>query len=200
MLKKESVAASVTEKVRTARRAAEFGRRKSIARYCAYAVSKMQDEKLFSNGGGESFVGATAAADVNAQALDFLIEGGKRDHEALGGFRLIPGGALQHIDDNPAFDFIHDLEKRRIALIRAGAGTRFPRQGRQKFGKLQAHAANDFLAADIFGEQVNIDALLRRQYDRAFHNVFELAHVAGPIVVHQELESRRSKVAQWLVV
>src|ERR1700686_815528 len=130
MLKNERVAASGSEKTRTARRAARFGRRKSIARYCAYTVSKMQGENLFADGGGECFVCAAAAADVNTKALDFLIKRGKRNHEALGGFRLVPGRALKHVDDNPALDFIHDLEKGRITVIRAGSGTRFPGQRR----------------------------------------------------------------------
>jgi len=39
MPKNDSVAASAMEKTRTPRRAAEFGRRESIAMYCAYTVS-----------------------------------------------------------------------------------------------------------------------------------------------------------------
>jgi hypothetical protein len=71
----------------------------------------MQGEKLFADRGGEGFVGTAATADVNAQAFDFLIEGGKRNHEAFGGFRLVPGRALKHVDDNPTLDFINYLEK-----------------------------------------------------------------------------------------
>ena len=70
----------------------------------------MQDEKLFAHGGGKGFVGATAAADINAKALDFLIERGERDHETLGSFGLVPSGTLKHIDDDAALNLIHDLE------------------------------------------------------------------------------------------
>jgi len=47
----------------------------------------MQDEKLLADSGSEGFIGTAASADVDAQALDFLIERGERDHEALGGPR-----------------------------------------------------------------------------------------------------------------
>src|ERR1700758_2595294 len=104
MLEKQSAPASVIEKMRTARRAAELGRRKSIARYCAYTISEMQDEKLFADGGGEGFVGTAAAADINAKALDFLIECGKRNHEAFSCFSLVPCRAFEHVDDNAALD------------------------------------------------------------------------------------------------
>ena len=74
----------------------------------------MQDEKLLADSGGEGFIGSATAANVDAQALDFLIERGERDHEALGGFGLVPSGALKHVDDDAALDFVHDLEERRV--------------------------------------------------------------------------------------
>src|SRR5271166_4224689 len=63
---------------------------------------KFLGRSLLADGGGETFVGAAAAAHVNAEALDFLIERGERDHEALGGFSLVPAGALEHVDDDAA--------------------------------------------------------------------------------------------------
>src|ERR1700751_4527506 len=99
MLEQQSKPASGIETTRTPRRAAGLGRRKSIAMYCAYAVSEMQDEKLFTDGGGESFVSTAAAADINAKALDFLIERGKRNHEPFGCFSLVPCRALEHVDN-----------------------------------------------------------------------------------------------------
>src|SRR6266481_3267991 len=160
----------------------------------------MQDEKLLTDSGGEGFIGTATAADVDAQALDFLIQRGEWDHEALGGFGLVPRGALEHIDDDAALDFVHDLEERRVGMVRTGAGPRLAGQRRKKFGKLQADAPDNFLAANVFGEQVNVDALLGGKNDGALDNVFELAHIAGPIIIHQELQSRGSKVAQGLVV
>ncbi len=74
----------------------------------------MQDEKLLADSGSKGFIGTATPADVDAQALDFLIERGERNHEALGGFGLVPSGALKHIDDDAAFDFVHDLEERRV--------------------------------------------------------------------------------------
>jgi hypothetical protein len=59
----------------------------------------------------KAIVAAAAPAYVDAQALDFLIERGERDHEAFGGFGLVPPGAFQHVDDDAALDLIHDLEQ-----------------------------------------------------------------------------------------
>src|SRR5216683_1446725 len=154
----------------------------------------------FANGGGEGLVSAAAAAHVDAKALDFLIECGERDHEALGGFGLVPSGALEHVDDDAALDLVHDLKERRQRVISAGARARLAGQRRKKFGKLQADATDDFLAANILGEQVDVDAFLRGQHYRAFDNIFELADVAGPIVIHQEFQCGGSEVAQRLVV
>src|SRR5712692_5225587 len=152
---------------------------------------------LLAAGGDEGFV-ATAAADVDAEALDFLVERGERDHEALGGFGLVPIGALEHIDNDAALDFVHDLEERRLAAVGSGARAGLAGQGRQEFRKLQAYAADDFLGADALREQVDGDALLRGKNDGALDDIFEFADVARPIVVHQELEGRGSEMAQGL--
>src|SRR5277367_2250047 len=85
---------------------------------------------LFPDGSRERFIGAAAAAYVNPQALDFLIQRGERDHKTLGGFRLIPAGALEHVHNDAAFDLIHDLKERRLRMIGAGTRTRFARQRR----------------------------------------------------------------------
>src|SRR5580704_14710532 len=106
---------------------------------------------LFTDGGRERFIGAAAAAYVNPQALNFLIQRGERDHKTLGGFRLIPAGALEHIHNNAALDLVHDLKERRLRMIGAGTRARLARQGRKKFRELQADTADDFLAANAFG-------------------------------------------------
>src|SRR5260370_17299515 len=118
MLKNASVAASPKAKTTMARRAAGLGRRKSIATYCAYPVPEMQVEKLLANGGGEGFVSATTAAYIDAEALNFLIERGERDNEALGGFGLGPSSALEHLDYYPAPDLFHNFEKRASRVVR----------------------------------------------------------------------------------
>src|SRR5712664_556683 len=200
MLKNASVAASPKAKTTMARRAAGLGRRKSIATYCAYPVPEMQVEKLLANGGGEGLVSATTAAHIDAETLDFLIERGERDHEALGGFSLVPSSALEHVDDDAALDLVHDLEKRGTRVVGAGARTGLAGQRRKKFRKLQTDATDDFFAANIFREQVDVDALLNRQDHRALNNIFEFAHIAGPIVIHQKLQRGRGEVAQRLVV
>src|SRR5260221_7232039 len=199
-MKKVSAAARAKARTRTAKRAAELGRRKNIARYCAYAASEMQGEKLFADGGGESLVGAAATAHVDAETLDFLIERGERDHEALGGFGLVPSSALEHVDDDAALDLVHDLEKGRLRMVGTGAGPRLTGQRWKKFRKLQTHTAADFLAANIFGEQIDVDALLRGQDNGALDNIFELADIAGPIVIHQKLQRGGRKGAQGFVV
>src|SRR5260221_10935939 len=85
-------------------------------------------------------------------------------------------------------------------MVGAVARTRLTGQRRKKFLKLETHAADDFLAANIFGEQVDIDTLLRGQDNGALDNIFELADIAGPIVIHQKLQRGGSKVAQGFVV
>src|SRR5260370_22575153 len=124
--------------------------------------------RLFADSSCEGFVSAAAAAHVDAKALDFLIEGGEWDHEALGGFGLVPSGALEHVDDDPALDLVHDLKERRLRMIGAGARTRLAGQRRKKFGTLQTDAADNFLGANTLGEQVDADAVLRGQDERAF--------------------------------
>src|SRR6202521_5482659 len=85
-------------------------------------------------------------------------------------------------------------------MIGTGARTRLAGQRRKKFGKLQTDTADNFLAANIFGQQVDVNAFLRGQDDRAFDDIFELANVAGPIIIHQKLQRRRGEVAQRLAV
>ncbi len=52
-----------------------------------------------------------AAFDVDLQAFDFLVEGGERDLEALGGFGLAPVGAVEHIEDDAALARLHNLKQ-----------------------------------------------------------------------------------------
>ena len=52
----------------------------------------------------------SAAAGLDAEALDFLVQGGERDLKALGRFGLVPVGALEHVDYYAALYFFQDLE------------------------------------------------------------------------------------------
>ena len=53
-----------------------------------------------------------AALDVDLEAFDLLIEGGKRDLEAFGGISLAPVGTSQHIENDLTLLSFHDFEKR----------------------------------------------------------------------------------------
>src|SRR5215471_15832481 len=50
--------------------------------------------RLLSRGAAGAVVAAAAAPNINPQALDLLIQRGKRDEKALCSFRLIPARAL----------------------------------------------------------------------------------------------------------
>ena len=156
--------------------------------------------RLFADRGRQHLITAAAAADINSEPLDFLVERGKGNKKTLGGFGLVPAGALQHINDDAALDFVHDLEQRWLRIIRGSPRTRFAGKRRQKFRELQPHAANDFLAANAFREQVRVNALLGGEDHRALDDVFQLAHVAGPVVIHHQLQGRWRELAHGLAV
>src|SRR5215475_2579447 len=82
---------------------------------------------LFARAGGKAVVAATTLAYVNRQALDFLVQRRERDHEAFGGFGLIPVGTLEHIHDDAPLDLIHDLKQRRLRVVRGRASAGFTR-------------------------------------------------------------------------
>src|ERR1700676_684269 len=85
-------------------------------------------------------------------------------------------------------------------MIGAGTRARFARERWKKFRELQADATNDFLAANTFGKQIDVDALLRGEDDGALDDTFQFAHVAGPIVIHQELHSAGRKLTHGFAV
>src|SRR5437588_3135609 len=85
-------------------------------------------------------------------------------------------------------------------MVRRGTRTGLARKRWQKFRELQAHTANDLLAANAFREQVHVNALLGGEDHGALHDVFELAHIAGPVVIHQKLHHRLRELPEWLRV
>src|SRR5579864_261800 len=85
-------------------------------------------------------------------------------------------------------------------MIGARTRTRFSRQRREKFRKLQPDTADDFLAANAFRKQIHVDALLRRKHDGSLDDIFQFANVARPIVVHQELHRAGCKLSHGLAV
>src|SRR6266851_927793 len=154
--------------------------------------------KLFSQRSGETLVTAAATANVNAQSLDFLVQRGKRDQKTLCGFGLVPGGAFQHVNDDAALDFVHDLEQRGLRMVCSNSRARLTGKQRQEFRELQPDAANDFLAANALREQVHVHALLGGENDGALDDVFQFPHVAAPLVIHQKFHRRRRELPQGL--
>jgi len=55
----------------------------------------------------------STAACFNSQPFNLLIECRERDLKTLGRLGLIPIRALQHVNDDAAFNFFQDLEERR---------------------------------------------------------------------------------------
>src|SRR5208337_537222 len=55
--------------------------------------------------------------DLDAQALDLLVQGGQRNAELLGGFGLVPAAFFQHVGDDAPLAVFHDLKQRRIRTM-----------------------------------------------------------------------------------
>jgi hypothetical protein len=85
------------------------------------------------------------------------------------GFGLVPVAAFEAVGDDAAFDLFHDVEEAGVGLLlEQGGGVGVAAQlGREKVGGEGGAVGED---------------------DAAFHGVFELADVAGPLVVHHEAE------------
>ena len=79
-------------------------------------------------------------------------------------------------------------------MVGTGAGAGFTGKRRQKFGELQAHAADDFLAANAFGQDVHVGTLAGGKDHGALDNIFEFADVAWPVVVHEQLQRGRREL------
>ena len=56
-------------------------------------------------------------ADLDVEALDFLIEGAERDVELFGGVGLVPVAALELFDDDAALDVFEDVEEGRVGVV-----------------------------------------------------------------------------------
>src|ERR1700752_4315366 len=91
---------------------------------------------------------AAAAPDINPQALDLLIQGGKRDQKALRGFGLVPAAPFEHVHDDASLDFVNDLEEGGARMIRGRSRTRLPGERRQKIGNLNRHTPTDLSPAN----------------------------------------------------
>ena len=122
---------------------------------------------------------AATPAHVNSQALDFLVQRGKRNQKSLCRLGLIPAAALQHVNNDATLDFVHDLEQRRIGIVGSGARAGFTRKRWQKFGKLQAHTAHKFFAAKRIRKQIHVDPFLRGKRHGALNHIFPFAHMPG---------------------
>src|SRR6267154_2450502 len=82
--------------------------------------------------GDEGIVAASAAAHVDAQALDFLVERGERNHKALRRFGLVPAGALEHVSGEAAFALVRELHQPRRAAVGRRSRTGSALGGRQR--------------------------------------------------------------------
>src|SRR5260370_9474974 len=102
--------------------------------------------------------------------------------------------------DDAGRDLVHSLEQRWLRIIRGSPRTGFAGKRRQEFRELQPAAANDFLAANALREQVRVNTLLRGENDGALDHIFQLANVAGPVVIHHELHRRRRELPQRLSI
>src|ERR1019366_7592244 len=114
---------------------------------------------LFSSGGNDRLIAAcvagASAVGVDSQALDLLIERGKGNLKQFRCFGLIPARAFEHVADNAALDFVHDLKQRRERVSGTGAQTGFARESWDEVGEMQSNAAYDFLCAHTFGQQID---------------------------------------------
>src|SRR5271165_3903961 len=155
---------------------------------------------LFAKRRNLALVHTPSPPDINAEPLYLLIEGGKGDQETLRRLGLIPARTFQHVDNDAALHLIDDLKERGTGIVSRGSRTRFARQWREKLGELQAHTADDLLAAERIGQEVHVDALLGRKNHGAFDDVFEFADISRPVIVHQQLHRRRSELPQGLGV
>ena len=109
-----------------------------------------------------------AALDVDLQALDFLIEGGKGDLEALGGIGLAPIGARQHIENDLALASFHDLKKRLPGGVPGG----------------MARAIVGAVLKNLFRQEIRPQRCSRGKDHGSLHGVFQLTHVTRPVIVH----------------
>src|ERR1035438_4159307 len=55
--------------------------------------------------------------DLSIQALDFLVQGGEWNAEAVGGFGLVPAAFFQHVADDAAFAVFNDFEERGVSAL-----------------------------------------------------------------------------------
>ena len=87
-----------------------------IARIVAEACGRMANEHVAKGTDGvrelASLLGFFAAlANLDVQPLDLLVERGERDVEALGGFRLVPVAAFQHVADHAPLAIFQNVEQ-----------------------------------------------------------------------------------------
>src|ERR1700678_4405874 len=86
--------------------------------------------------------------------------------ELLGGVGLVPVAALQLLDDDSPLDVFEDVEEGGVGVV---------------FEQRVLEAA----AGDVAGQQSRVDDGGAGENHAALDDVFELAHVAGPLVVYQ---------------
>src|SRR6185437_7102615 len=119
---------------------------------------------------------ACALADFDIQALDLLVECGEGDPKLLGGFGLVPVAALQLFNDDAPLDNLENIEQRGIWIVLE-----------QRVLKAAPR--------DVPGEQVGADQWRVGEDHSALYGVFELAHIAGPVVIDERAQRVRGELA-----
>jgi len=104
--------------------------------------------------------------DLNTQALDFLIQSGKRHVEAFCGLGLVPIALLQHVQDDVAFAVLHDVKQRCITAV---------------FEQRERGAASH----DRIGKKFRADVHSGGEDYRPLDHVLQFTHVARPGVGQQ---------------
>src|SRR5579863_2923283 len=120
-------------------------------------------------------------ADFNVQALDFLVQSGKRNAELFGRFGLIPVTALKLLDNDASLDDFENVKERGVRVV-------------LEERVLEAAASN------VAGKELGADDRSRREHNAALDGIFKLADIARPIVIHQRTHGVTRKLARSKVV
>jgi hypothetical protein len=95
--------------------------------------------------------------------------------EAVGGFGLVPAAFFQHVGDDAPFALFDDLEQGSVGAVSMRA-KRVPRPVR--------------FSGSRSGDQGRAGG----QHHRALDHVFQFAHIALPVVIHQRTQRFRRQV------
>jgi hypothetical protein len=118
-----------------------------------------------------------ALFDLDREPFDFLIKSRKRDAELLRRVGLVPLAALQLVDDDAPLNILQNVEQRGIRIVLQQAG---------------GVAA----AGEVAGKKVESDRRCGGKNHSALDYIFQFAHIARPVVIHQHTHGFRSERAR----